>query len=180
MYVIKVCYLVLKLEVRSRKSLKSKKPTVAKKQPPEFEAEACIFINKETLAQVFSCQSSVIFKNTFLLGKLCVTASGDLKNLFVISRYQYFNLCRFVIFWLAKLISTKNCSLTRNICFRGYGLIRKFSAKSFVMRCHMLISPIISFSVDIIIYAIFDEDLSQDLSARKTHTSYERPKFISR
>ena len=98
MYVIKVCYLVLKLEVRSRKSLKSKKPTVAKKQPPEFEAEACIFINKETLAQVFSCQSSVIFTNTFLPEKLCVTASGDLKNLFVISRYQYFNLCRFVIF----------------------------------------------------------------------------------
>ena len=58
-----------------------------------------------------------------------------------------------------------------------YGLIRKFSVKCFVMRCHMLISPIISFSVDFIIYAIFDEDLSRDLSAR---TSYERPKFISR
>ena len=31
----------------------------------------------------------------------------------------------------------------------------------------MRISPIISFSVNLIIYAIFDEDLSQDLSARK-------------
>ena len=30
----------------------------------------------------------------------------------------------------------------------------------------MRISPIISFSVNLIIYAIFDEDLSQDLSAR--------------
>ena len=30
----------------------------------------------------------------------------------------------------------------------------------------MRISPIILFSVDFIIYAIFDEDLSQDLSAR--------------
>ena len=30
----------------------------------------------------------------------------------------------------------------------------------------MRISPIILFSVDLIIYAIFDEDLSQDLSAR--------------
>ena len=30
----------------------------------------------------------------------------------------------------------------------------------------MRISPIISFSVNFIIYAIFDEDLSQDLSAR--------------
>ena len=66
MYVLRVCYLVLKLDVRSRKSLKSLKSTVAKKKPPEFEAEACIFINKETLAQVFSCQSSVIFKNPFL------------------------------------------------------------------------------------------------------------------
>ena len=88
MYVLKVCYLVLK----------SKKSTVAKKQPPEFEAEACMFINKETLAQVFSCQSSLIFKNTFLPEKLCVTASGDLINLLVISCYQYSNLCRFVIF----------------------------------------------------------------------------------
>ena len=31
----------------------------------------------------------------------------------------------------------------------------------------MRISPIILFSVDFIIYAIFDEDLSQDLSARR-------------
>ena len=30
----------------------------------------------------------------------------------------------------------------------------------------MRISPIISFSANFIIYAIFDEDLSQDLSAR--------------
>ena len=30
----------------------------------------------------------------------------------------------------------------------------------------MRISPIISFSVSLVIYAIFDEDLSQDSSAR--------------
>ena len=32
----------------------------------------------------------------------------------------------------------------------------------------MRISPVISFSVDFIIYAIFDENLSQDLSARSS------------
>ena len=68
MYLLKVCFVVLKLEVRNKKSLKSNKSSVAKKQPPEFEAEACIFINEETLAQVFSCEFSAIFKNTFLSG----------------------------------------------------------------------------------------------------------------
>ena len=33
----------------------------------------------------------------------------------------------------------------------------------------MRISPIILFSVDFIIYVIFGEDLTQDLSARLTH-----------
>ena len=53
------------------KSLKSKKSSVAKKQPPEVEAEACIFINKETLTQVFSCEFSEILPEN-----LWVTASG--------------------------------------------------------------------------------------------------------
>ena len=38
----------------------------------------------------------------------------------------------------------------------------------------MRISPIILFSVDFIIYAIFDEDLSQDLSARQWNHSQKR------
>ena len=46
MHLLKVRYVVLKLEVRSKKSLKSNKSSAAKKQPPEFEAEACIFINE--------------------------------------------------------------------------------------------------------------------------------------
>ena len=54
------------------KSLKSKKSSVAKKQPPEVEAEACIFINKETLTQVFSCEFSEILPEN-----LWVTASGS-------------------------------------------------------------------------------------------------------
>ena len=76
-HLLKVCYVVLKLEVRSKKSLKSKKSSVAKKQAPDFEAETCIFINKETLAQVFSCECSAIFKNTFLPENLRATDSGS-------------------------------------------------------------------------------------------------------
>ena len=59
------------------KPLKSKKSFIAKKQPPEVESEACIFINKDTLAQVFSCVFSEIFKNTFLPVNLWMTASGS-------------------------------------------------------------------------------------------------------
>ena len=65
--VVVVISVVLKLEVEAvKKSKKSKKLSVAKKQPTEVEAEACIFINKKTLAHVFSCEFSEIFKNTFL------------------------------------------------------------------------------------------------------------------
>ena len=45
--------------------------------------------------------------------------------------------------------------------------------KTFLWRCHMRISPIISFSVNFIIYAIFEQDLSQDLSARNEKESNE-------
>ena len=55
------------------KSLKFKKSSAnAKKQPPEVEAEACIFINEETLTQVFSCKFSKILPEN-----LWVTASGS-------------------------------------------------------------------------------------------------------
>ena len=39
-----------------------------------------------------------------------------------------------------------------------------------MMMSHALISPIISFCVNLIIYAIFEEDLTQDLSARFRHS----------
>ena len=55
------------------KSLRSKKSSVAKKQPPEvLEVEACIFINKETLTQRFSCEFREILQEN-----LWVTASGS-------------------------------------------------------------------------------------------------------
>ena len=55
------------------KSLKAKKSFVAKKQPPEvLEAEASIFIIKQTLTQRFPCEF-----NEILPENLWVTASGS-------------------------------------------------------------------------------------------------------
>ena len=42
--------------------------------------EACNFIKKETLAQVFSCEFCEIFKNTFFHGTPLVAASGICTN----------------------------------------------------------------------------------------------------
>ena len=53
---------------------------VLQKQPPEVfynkRPEACNFIKKETLAQVFSCEFCEISKNTFFTEHLRTTASG--------------------------------------------------------------------------------------------------------
>ena len=42
--------------------------------------EACNFIKKDTLAQVFFCEFCAIFKNTFFTEYIWMTASDDLKN----------------------------------------------------------------------------------------------------
>ena len=46
-----------------------------------FQPQACNFIKKETLAQVFSCEFCEISKNTFFTEHLCTTASEYLKSL---------------------------------------------------------------------------------------------------
>ena len=51
---------------------------------PESRPEACNFIKKETLTQVFSCQFCEIFKNTFLTEHLRVTASHETRKTFLI------------------------------------------------------------------------------------------------
>ena len=43
----------------------------------QAEAGVCNFINKETLAQVFSCEFCEIHKNTFFTEHLWVTASEE-------------------------------------------------------------------------------------------------------
>ena len=42
----------------------------------KLQAEACNFITKETLAQVFSCEFSEISKNTFFTEHIRTTASA--------------------------------------------------------------------------------------------------------
>ena len=56
-----------------------------KKQKRNFfwidaKPKACNFIKKETLAQVFSCESCEISKNTFFTEHLWTTASGGLAT----------------------------------------------------------------------------------------------------
>ena len=54
---------------------------ISKKQPQEV----CNFINKETLAQVFSCEFCEISKNTFFTEHLWATASVSNRRLLNIS-----------------------------------------------------------------------------------------------
>ena len=53
--------------------------------------QACNFIKKETLGQVFSCEFCEISKNTFLTKHLRATASGDLVFL-VLQFYHDFSV----------------------------------------------------------------------------------------
>ena len=54
---------------------KNSRKTLAKHRP-----EACNFIKKETLAQVFSCEFCEIYKNTFYYRTPLVAASGLITN----------------------------------------------------------------------------------------------------
>ena len=45
----------------------------------KLQAKTCNFIWKETLAQVFSCDSCKISKNTFFIEHLWATASGHIR-----------------------------------------------------------------------------------------------------
>ena len=46
----------------------------------EAAGTACNFIKKETVTQVFFCEFSEIFKNTFLTEQLCTTASAESRK----------------------------------------------------------------------------------------------------
>ena len=54
---------------------KNSRQTLANHRP-----EACNFIKKETLAQLFSCEFCEIYKNTFYYRTPLVAASGVLIN----------------------------------------------------------------------------------------------------
>ena len=67
----------------------------------KLQAEACNFIKKETLAQVFSCEFCEIFKNTFFrrtpLVAASVTINMKLHSMFrVVKRIQQISLITYV------------------------------------------------------------------------------------
>ena len=49
--------------------------------------EACIFIKKETLAQVFSCEFCEIYKNNFYYRTPLLAASGVLINFVILEPF---------------------------------------------------------------------------------------------
>ena len=49
-------------------------------QAPIFRPQACNFVKKQTLAEVFSCEFCEISKNTFFTEHLCATASKYMIN----------------------------------------------------------------------------------------------------
>ena len=50
--------------------------------------EACNFVKKETLAQVFSCAFCEIYRNTFYYRTLLVAASGVLINFAILEPFS--------------------------------------------------------------------------------------------
>ena len=72
---------VLKVSQNSRENTCSRVSFIMKLLP-----EACNFVKKQTLAQVFSCEFCDIFKNTFFNGTPLVAASDDILKM--IERYS--------------------------------------------------------------------------------------------
>ena len=58
----------------------------------KLQAEACIFIKKETLAQVFSCEFCEISKNIFFTEHLGATASKDTQGRCAIAKIKFGNI----------------------------------------------------------------------------------------
>ena len=69
--------------------------------------EACNFVNKETLAQVFSCEFCVIYKNTFYYRTPLVAASGVLINLAIL---EPFSIKIAVLFNRIPMVARSDCS----------------------------------------------------------------------
>ena len=70
-FMLQLCY-----DKNSRQTLGNHRP------------EACNFIKKETLAQVFSCEFYEIYKNTFYYRTPLVAASGVLINLAILEPFS--------------------------------------------------------------------------------------------
>ena len=63
---------------------KNSRQTLANHRP-----EACNFINKETLAQVFCCEFCEIYKSVFYYRTPLVTASGAVINFAILEPFSH-------------------------------------------------------------------------------------------
>ena len=59
--------------------------------------QACNFIKKETLAQMFSCEFCEISQNTFFIEHLLTAASVSLKNMSITKKIRAKNILNIVI-----------------------------------------------------------------------------------
>ena len=70
-FMLQLCY-----DINSRQTLENHRP------------EACNFVKKETLTQVFSCEFYEIYKNTFYYRTPLVAASGVLINFAILEPFS--------------------------------------------------------------------------------------------
>ena len=98
-------------------------------------SEACNFIKKETLAQVFSCEFCEISKNSFFHGRPLVAASIVVPNLYLSEKYEivlekchifYISVAPNINFYKVK--SSRDTKICRKVKFQGFytELRRKF------------------------------------------------------
>ena len=105
-----------------------------------YVPEACNFIKKETLAQVFSCEFCEISKNTFPRRTLPVPASAWTFSVMIYSKLRIIRSLKFYK-WLRRLlfcfwfgnVPTINKQSERNK--QKIGLISKYKKQVSVCRC---------------------------------------------
>ena len=74
-----------------------------------YQVSACNIINKETLAQVLSCEFCEIFKNTFFTEHLRTTAPDDINRRF--SYLVEFDLTLFLVLILVLFFNFATCQV---------------------------------------------------------------------
>ena len=105
----------------------------------KLQAQACNFIKKETLAQVFSCEFCKIFKNTFFTEHILATASAHVMNLLLFLILESVNM-------IIVLICCKNMtiifskSVSNSLCVQivSYCIGKKHLKKYFIRQCQII------------------------------------------
>ena len=68
---------IFKMEKKRLYMIQKQQPEMFCKKRCKKSPEACNFVKKETLAQIFSCEFCEVFRNTFFTEHLWTTASYD-------------------------------------------------------------------------------------------------------